>query len=663
MSADLAPRVRSSPWALRHETALDGLRGLAVAGVVAYHLGLGWARGGFLGVSLFFTLSGFLITNLLLAERAGTGSIRLGAFWARRARRLLPAALAGIALAVVVTRWGGDATQLARLPGDVVGALAYAANWRFVIGHSTYQAGFQTPSPLLHYWSLAIEEQLYLVLPLIVLFAAWRRWSRRRLGALVIALMLTSAAATLLLGGGHDPNRVYFGTDTRMFELLAGVLLAIVVGFPAASGRRDRAARPHRRPVAVAGGAALGGALAATFVLWATVPETAGWLYRGGLCLEAGLSCLLILGAVRGAGLFGALRWRPLAGLGRVSYGVYVYHWPLFLLLTTAHTGLAGGSLIAVRLAATGAVAAASYRWLEQPIRQRRWHLPRLAITGAPAIPAGLLALALVVAGEAPARAVAPVADLPVVVAQPQPARAPEGARPKAAAAPAALRRVLFLGDSLVHQAFPTIAARLRQAGITATAVGGPGVSLMTDRARVLGDLQRAVAADDPDIVVLESCCGLLSTDGPWLGPTGRPVPRGSAALTEDWRALASRATDIARSRGAVVLWVLGPPLHTNGWYGPIDGQVPVVNSISTGVVSCTPGAGTVDWRVLAGPDGQFAAVLPDAAGHLVAIRTSDGFHFTPAGWDAQARITIAAITAQWAADGGRIAGPAGCRL
>jgi hypothetical protein len=267
------------------------------------------------------------------------------------------------------------------------------------------------------------------------------------------------------------------------------------------------------------------------------------------------------------------------------------------------------------------------------------------------------MAVAVLVAGEAPARAVAPIAAQPLVMA---PAAPTTIATPTHSPAVPPLRRVLFLGDSLMHQALPTVAARLRNLGVDVQAVGGPGVSLMTNHARVLFDLQRAVAADDPDVVVLESCCGLLATDGAWLDPGGWPVPRASAALDRDWRDLAAQAVALARARGAVVLWVLGPPLHTNGWYGPIDGQVATVNQMYSALIACTPGAGAVDWRVLSGPGGQFASALPDAAGHLVTIRTNDGFHFTPAGWDAQARLTIAAITRQWMADGGRVPAAAG---
>jgi hypothetical protein len=341
-----------------------------------------------------------------------------------------------------------------------------------------------------------------------------------------------------------------------------------------------------------------------------------------------------------------------------------VYHWPLFLLLDQQHTGMSGVPLGVIRLAATAVVAGASYRWLEQPIRQQRWHLPRLALPAAPVIPASLVVAAFLVAGDAPARAVAPVTAHPVVLAQPTAGAATQSANARATTLPAdpaaapPLRRVLFMGDSLVQQALPTLTARLRSLGVETDAVGGGGVSLMSNHARVLADLSRAVAAFDPDVVVLESCCGLFATDAPWLGPTGVPLPRNSPALYEDWRTLAGQATTIARSRGAVVLWVLGPPLHTNGWYGPIDSQVARVNPIYLALIGCTPGAGAVDWRVLSAPGGQFAAALPDATGHLVTIRMSDGFHFTPAGWDAQARVTIAAVTSQWTADGGRVTTP-----
>jgi len=155
---------------------------------------------------------------------------------------------------------------------------------------------------------------------------------------------------------------------------------------------------------------------------------------------------------------------------------------------------------------------------------------------------------------------------------------------------------------------------------------------------------------------VLESCCGNFRFDPSWVGPDGQVVPNDTFAFWAEWRRLATDATEIASSRGAVVLWVLGPPTRTNGWYGPIDGRVPVVNTVYRSVVTCDPAAATVDWSVLGGPGGTYAAALPDATGKLVPVRVSDGFHFTPTGWDLQARVTLPAIAAAWAADHGRTA-------
>ncbi|HWW55139.1 MAG TPA: acyltransferase family protein, partial [Acidimicrobiales bacterium] len=648
-----------------HHAGLDGLRGLAVAAVVGYHLGLGWLKGGFLGVSLFFTLSGFLITNLLLAEAGATDGIGLRRFWGRRARRLLPAAFGGILLALVATAAVGTADQMRNLPGDVLGAVAYVANWRFVLSHSAYQAGYAAPSPLLHYWSLAIEEQLYLVLPLLVAVVGWRsrqrfrRRSGKRAGApgrralatVVTLLLIASAAATLVLGGG-DPNRVYFGTDTRMFELLAGVLLAVVAGFPTSSSRSSR----RRSLVNVAGLTVL----ATTLVGWGAISEKDHWLYRGGLWGVAVVSCALISVALRPGVVAGVLRWRPLAALGRVSYGVYVYHWPLFVLLDSQHTGLRGVWLGLVRLCATGVVAGASYRFLEQPIRQRRW--PRRTVRPALVLASVMIVVlvigSVVIAGRASSRAVAAVARHPIVLAaaadQGEAAQGSSTTPAPVALSPPKLGKVLFVGDSLMQQPFPTFAARLAEQGIEARSLGGPGQSLMSHHAAWLPELQQDVATFDPDVIVLESCCGNFVTDPVWVGPDGRPVPRDTPAFYAEWRRLATDASTIASSRGAAVLWVVGPPVHTNGFYGPIDGWMPQVDAIYLSLASCAPGVGILDWRVVSGPDGRYAASLADSTGRLVPIRMPDGFHFTPAGWDLLSNLTLSSIDREWRLDGGR---------
>jgi hypothetical protein len=303
-------------------------------------------------------------------------------------------------------------------------------------------------------------------------------------------------------------------------------------------------------------------------------------------------------------------------------------------------------------------VAAASYRWLEQPIRRGTWPAlgRRRLLVVAPLAAVVLVGAAVAGGAEAASRAVAEPSH-PVVLASPVVAR-PAAPPTRAASVPVAPpRRVLFVGDSLVQQAFPTFAARLWAEGIGAEAIGGDGQSLMSGSGQAwASSLQRAVTSYDPDVVVLESCCGAFRFDAPSIGADGHVVPADAPAYWADWKRLAVQATAIASSRGAVVLWVLGPPTHTNGWYGPIDGRVPVANAIYRSVVACDPSAATVDWTTLGAPGGTYAAALPDASGHLVAIRVADGFHFTPAGWDLQARVTLPAVVQAWTLDGGRTA-------
>jgi peptidoglycan/LPS O-acetylase OafA/YrhL len=366
--------------------ALDGLRGLAVAGVLLFHAGFGWAGGGFLGVSIFFTLSGFLITSLLLQERDARGRISLGGFWSRRARRILPAALVALAGIAVYGLTVADAHQAARLPGDGLSALAEVANWRFVLGDQSYAALFSTPSPVQHFWSLAIEEQFYLVFPLLLVgMTLWTRRSRRGLAILVAALALGSATlAALLFSPGHDPSRVYYGTDTRAVELLVGALLAIAL-----TGRE----RFQRRGVRVA--VAVGGtvALVALVSAWVLVKQGDDLLYRGGLPVHALLVALVIAAVLVPGPVRSGLAFAPLCALGLISYGVYLYHWPIYLWLSPERTGLDGAELFGLRLALTLAVAIVSYVWIEQPIRHRRRITGWRPAVVAPALAAGVAVL------------------------------------------------------------------------------------------------------------------------------------------------------------------------------------------------------------------------------------------------------------------------------
>lgn len=343
---------------------LDGLRALAVAAVLLYHADLP-VRGGFLGVESFFVISGFLITALLLHDHATHGRVRLGHFWWRRARRLLPALLAllaGTALLAAVRAPG----ELARLGGDTLAALAYVTNWHLIGGGQSYFDAAERPPLLQHLWSLAVEEQFYIVWPL--LFAAGIARLGRR-GLLALALLGAAASTGLMLAlhdPGADPSRIYYGTDTRA----GGILLGVALAFVWAPGRAPAFA--HRRAGAVLEAAGLA-ALAAMLVAYATLGERHPLLYRGGLPLVALLTAVLVAAATHPAArvLPRLLELAPLRWLGLRSYSLYLWHWPVFMLTRPGVDVPAGGMALQVaRIGLAVALAALSYRLIELPVRR-----------------------------------------------------------------------------------------------------------------------------------------------------------------------------------------------------------------------------------------------------------------------------------------------------
>lgn len=386
MTAPAAPsRQRSTGFA--HRPGLDGLRGLAVAGVLAFHSGFSWAAGGYLGVSAFFTLSGFLITTLLVGEQRGTGSVDLRAFWIRRFRRLLPAALLGVLGATAYVLAFADQTGLDRFRGDALAAIGYVANWRFVLSDLSYAELFLGDSPLQHYWSLAIEEQFYLVLPLVAAVLLRRRTGGVGLAVLAGVGIVASVVATLVFGGG---DRAYYGTDTRMAELLVGVLLAVW------HHRRDLGAS---LPAGVRGGAGAV-SLAAMLGLWVVTEQTSDALHPWVLLVHAVLTAAVIVSVLAPTPVSRVLSASPLTGLGRISYGVYVYHWPVFLWLSPDRTGFDGGGaddvlLAGLRILVTLAIALPSHRYVEQPIRHGGLHIGERR---GPLIAAGAVAAVALVA-------------------------------------------------------------------------------------------------------------------------------------------------------------------------------------------------------------------------------------------------------------------------
>lgn len=339
---------------------------MAVAAVLCFHGGFSWAVGGFLGVSTFFTLSGFLITTLLLAEHRRTGRLDRTRFWLRRFRRLMPAAVACLAGVVLFAATVATPAQLVDLRGDMLASLFYAANWRFIADGSSYAEIFTAPSPVLHFWSLAIEEQFYLVFPLVLagLLAVGRGSRRVVAGALGLATVASLTYSFVVSGRSIDA--AYYNTFTRAAELLIGALLALALAHPGVAAALDRG----RAPRAVLVASIL--ALVACVVAWNQVEQTDQWLYRGGLGLYAVLTATVVAAAIRPGPLrtlfsSGTLRW-----LGRVSYGAYLYHWPIFLWLTPLRTGLSQWPLFGLRVGVTLAAAELSYRFLEEPIRRGR---------------------------------------------------------------------------------------------------------------------------------------------------------------------------------------------------------------------------------------------------------------------------------------------------
>lgn len=373
--------------------------------------------GGFIGVDIFFVLSGFLITSLLLDELRHTGRISLTAFWIRRARRLLPA-LVLMVLTVTAAREFLPYQALTGLRSDAIAAFLWMANWRFVAQKTDYFTQGAPPSPLQHTWSLGVEEQYYIAWPLLLiavtllLAARAKRYFAKttvghvRFAAFVIATLgaLASAVATIVCVSAATRDRIYFGTDTRAQALLIGAAAsALLVRDWAALNRgwclvRSRWGRRMARLLPVIG---VAGLAALTHFATGSVAE-----FRHGLLLVVAVAAVFVVAPValeqRGA-VARLLAWRPLVWLGAISYGVYLWHWPIFLTLNGERTGWTGFQLFGVRCGATVALAAASWWLIEQPIR--RWRP-----AGVPLLP---LAAATVATAAAATMLVVPVATGP----------------------------------------------------------------------------------------------------------------------------------------------------------------------------------------------------------------------------------------------------------
>jgi peptidoglycan/LPS O-acetylase OafA/YrhL len=437
-SPSVAPAHR-----IAYQPALDGLRALAILTIMLYHGQVPWPRGGYLSVDLFFVLSGYLITTLLLQEWDRRGAISLKRFWSGRARRLLPALflmLAGVAAYAALL---APATGLPRVRGDALSTLLYVANWRFAFTHLSYFEQFGDSSPLTHMWTLGIEEQYYLLWPLALIVGL--RLARGRLRPLLVGTLLAMAASALVMAAlyrpGVDPSRLYYGTDTRAQALLFGGALAVVLAMWG-----QRLPRALLQAAAVIG---FGGFLAMLLL----IPDTVRWMYLGGFTVAA-VACGLtvVVAAQPGGWVRRIFSTPPLPAIGRISYGLYLWHWPLFVAISPERVHLHGAWLLTLRVAATFVAAILSYRLVELPIRQgalRRRRLARPVTAGAAAAVVALLVVTTgpgrvpaaegVTLGQASASA-----GLPTVPPSPGNPSSGEPARPATGGF-----RVYLVGDSV----------------------------------------------------------------------------------------------------------------------------------------------------------------------------------------------------------------------
>ena len=344
------------PWTpLTYSPSLDGLRALAVLAVIAYHAELG-ARAGYLGVSLFFTISGFLITRQIL-DRHRAGTWGWGTFAAQRVRRLAPMALvtlAGVTLVDTVHPffWGRD-----DVGGDTIAAALHVVNWWFIGGARGDDGPTDIPSPVQHFWSLSVEEQFYLALPILLAVALWVA-VRRGADLVTVVLGVAAAAAlvSLAIGLATGGERAYFGTDSRALELLLGVIAGALAHRGALAAPQIRRWLSRAAPVLLIG----------LVAVWILGPATTHWLFDGWLPVIAAAAALLIAGVTASTDTLGWLSHPVVVGVGRRSYSLYLVHWPILVFVRYRADGVLTNHGRAAVLVLTVVSAIAMYLLVEK---------------------------------------------------------------------------------------------------------------------------------------------------------------------------------------------------------------------------------------------------------------------------------------------------------
>ena len=637
------PAAKSRPDdAHAYRPFLDGLRAIAVLGVLIYHLDRAWLPGGYLGVDLFFVLSGYLITSLLVAEHVRTGRIDLPAFWARRVRRLLPALLVVLVVMAVVIQLQGDVFAEGAARGDLLATLFYVANWHFVASGQSYFSQYLSVSPDRHTWSLAVEEQFYLLWPLVVV-GILARFPRRTLAVVAAGIALASAVLMAILFDPVDPSRAYYGTDTRIFQILIGALAALILAGPA----RERVAGVVRWL-----------AWPAFIVVLAFIvglaDDNAGY-YHGAAVGFAMAAALLIAGLESGSGLRRVLSLRPLVVIGLISYGLYLWHFPVitFIGQILGPTSSPVLALLAVGLA-FGATAA-SYVLIETPIRRRKTLLgfrltPRRLVGLVPAASGAVAAvvLASTVSGVSAPDWSTGTAAAPADATLTGPAAGVTGGvRPNT---------IGVVGDSVMASALPGLQAEAAARGWTLVAAVAPGCpvalqplfdnagkpSPFNARCRRVRTLHDELIAARPDVVIWEDLESVLSR----RAPNGTFLPAGSPAWTTDLLAGWTAELDRLLAAGPQVVIVM-PPERSQQAVGcrnvPMESRCFDLQRQDAIIRAAT----TAFWSSLAGRPGvHLVTVDPLLCPKGVPCPTSiEGVTVRISGWD-QTHFTVAG--AKW---------------
>ena len=627
---------------------LDGLRAVAVIAVVAYHLWPDHLQAGFLGVDLFMVLSGFLITGLLIDERARAGAVRLGAFWVRRFRRLVPALLALLVAVAVWVNISGAAELKRTVRGQGIASLFYVGNWKLVAEGTSYASLSNAPSPLLHLWSLAIEEQFYLVWPLVVVGVLLLARGRR--AALMVVAAAGAVASAAWMAASYrphvDPLRLYYGTDTRAQAFLIGAV-AVIAARRYTGERAQRIVRTASIPAFVV--------VVAAFALLHQ-PDI---LYRGGFAAFAIAAAIVVVAVTNRGPVTSTLDRGPLRLVGRVSYGIYLWHWPIIVLVTARTAHVNGVALLALRLGLIAAATAASWLLIERPY-QRAPRLPAL-----PLAPAGIavaaLALLMLPTTQTVAYASYDVNHVPApeVSAVPTKLRAattstststlvpntsapttsattasaplplpstassaPEVVTTEPAPPPFVPHTVLVLGDSGTYDMSPAFVAGFANAGIRLVSTAYPGEGL-TRPDGVLDTWTNAIRDYKPDYFIV----GLGTWDNEFIADNG----------ADAYRAKVDSVLQMLTAQSPHVLWMSVLPSDSSL---PDDRPRPdIQEQIYEGLPAKYPGV--VDFLdlkpALSAADGTTPREID---GHL--LRKPDGWHLCP---DGAAAITHLVLT------------------